>query len=393
MSQTMKKFLSAGWLFAAAALIGAGTTTAQSEPLVRVALLKDAQRIEFNIRGSYQIMDPQSGLPLDKGRRLPRTTARPGHPGIRLDDDQLNLKAIRLIPSKDVSIFVNGADRRYRGELDIVQTGPDQLLVVNRLGLEDYVRGVLYHEVSDRWPMEALKAQALATRSYALYQMENNKAKPFDVTSDIYSQVYGGRSAERYRTNLAVDQTEGEVLTFQGKILPAYFHANSGGYTEDASELWKHDMAPLKGVRSEFSRYSPHYVWKKNFQSSEIQKKLNANGYQLGLIKDIQVLERNRSGRIRKLEIATRDGQTVTIAGKDFRNIIGPNLIRSNNYDVMMKGYYFDLFGKGWGHGVGMCQWGAREMARQHYTYRDILSHYYPQTLVQDYRRQALFRN
>ena len=198
------------------------------------------------------------------------------------------------------------------------------------------------------------------------------------MTSDIYSQVYGGRSSERYRTNVAVDRTKGLVMVFGGKILPAYYHATCAGFTEDVHELWSEDLPPLRGVPCPFCKDSPHYYWKKNFRLKDIQDKLNEKGYELGLIKEILVLERNKSGRIKALVVATRDEKKARISGKDFRNIIGPNIIKSNNYDMIMKGYYMDVIGKGWGHGVGLCQWGANFMSRKGYKYDEILKYYYP---------------
>jgi stage II sporulation protein D len=205
--------------------------------------------------------------------------------------------------------------------------------------------------------------------------------------------MYGGKDAERYRTSIAVNRTHGEILTYQDKIIPAYYHANSGGYTEDVSELWEHDLAPLKGVKSDYSLGMPAVAWKRNFKSRDIQEKLNKAGYKIGSIKEIAVLERNQSGRIRWIQFIDRAGKKIKIKGKDFREIIGPNEIRSNNYEITMKGYYFDLIGKGWGHGVGLCQWGANNMAYQRFSYTDILQFYYPGAVMVDYREQKGLTN
>ncbi|MCB0375183.1 MAG: SpoIID/LytB domain-containing protein, partial [Sinomicrobium sp.] len=227
--------------------------------------------------------------------------------------------------------------------------------------------------------MEALKAQAVATRSYVLYQAHENQEQKYDVTSDIYSQVYGGKSAERYRTNIATKRTEGEVMIYNGKILPAYFHANSGGHTEDVKEMWNHpDLPPLSGVEDPYAEEAPAYYWRRNFRSGDIQRLLKDNGYRIGLIKDITVIDRTRSGRVRTLRIEDRDGKVITISGKAFRHIVGPNVISSNLYEIIMKGYFFDLIGKGWGHGVGMSQWGAQVMSRKRMKYDEILRFYYP---------------
>jgi len=244
---------------------------------------------------------------------------------------------------------------------------------------------VLYHEVSHHWPMEALKAQAVAARTYALYSI-NPAGKPYDVTNDIYSQVYGGKSSERYRTDLAVEHTRGQVLTYNGRLIPAYFHATCGGMTEDAHELWNvDDIPPLRGVPCSFCQNSPHMHWKKNFRLKNIQDALNLHGYKVGSIKEISIVDKDRSERINHLKITQKNGQDLVIRGKDFRDLMGPNVIMSNNYEITMRGYYVDLAGKGWGHGVGMCQWGALGMARQQFNYKQILAYYYPQAALLNY--------
>ena len=188
-----------------------------------------------------------------------------------------------------------------------IRTPDNHITVVNDINVEDYIKGVLYHEVSHHWPMEALKAQAVAARTYALYSI-NPAGKPYDVTNDIYSQVYGGRDSERYRTDLAVDYTRGQVLTYNDKIIPAYFHATCGGMTEDAQELWNlPDIPPLRGVPCGFCANSPHFHWKKNFRLKDIQDALNLHGYKVGTIKDISIVDRDRSERIEHLKITQKE--------------------------------------------------------------------------------------
>ncbi len=361
---------------------------------IRIAIFQDLSEFDISVRGKYKVLDAVTGKVLAEEWNL-RDTAVKILPqqikGIQIGLKNYGADKITIVPESDAAIYIN--KRRFRGAMNIVR-GPDQKLsVVNVIGLEEYIKGVLYHEVSHRWPMEALKAQAVAARSYALYRMQTSADKNFDVTNDIYSQVYGGKTSERYRTNLAVERTRHEVLIYQGKILPAYFHATCAGHTEDASELWKEDLPPLKGVSCPYCIHSPHYNWKHNFRSQDIQDKLNANGFNIGLIKEITIIERNKSGRIRQLLITDRDGKNTTISGKDFRNTIGPNFIRSNNYEIVMQGYYFDLIGLGWGHGVGLCQWGADEMARRHYSYVEILRFYYPGAKIADISYVDLDKN
>ncbi|MFH1359871.1 MAG: SpoIID/LytB domain-containing protein [Candidatus Omnitrophota bacterium] len=350
------------------------TNTAAS--VIRVAILTDISNFDCAIQGGYKLTDQHNNILSEERKALKDSTVEFTSKSIMIAEKEYSLDWINIQPTKDASIYVNR--RRFRGSLSIIRTQDHQGIVVNTVDLEDYIKGVLYHEISHRWPMEAMKAQAVAARTYALYQKNINKNKTFDVRSDIYSQVYGGRHAERYRTNIAVNRTKGLVMTYQGKIIPAYYHATCAGHTEDASNLWKGDWPCLKGVVCPYCRQSPHFSWKKNIQLKEIQEKLNAAGYALWLIKDIEILERNKSGRIDKLLITTRDNKTLEMEGKTFRDIIGPNIIKSNNYQTIPKGYYMDFSGKGWGHGVGLCQWGVNFMARERYSYDKILKFYYP---------------
>lgn len=350
-----------------------------AEPQVRIALVKEAKELDLEIRGSFLMDNGRTGEKLVSGRRLSRRTIRPDSAGLRVGTELYRTNKIQFRPQEDLVIYLQGKVCRYRGELDVTVTPQGGLLVINRIGLEEYVRGILFHEVSHRWPMEALKAQAVVSRTYALYQIQANIKNDFDVTSDIYSQVYGGRSAERYRTNLAVERSAGEVLVYEGKIFPTYFHATCGGKTEDVSELWKNDaIPPLRGVRCGFCGHSPHSFWKKKIALKDIEEQLAGVGKTVGPISMISIFERNASGRIRTLEIAGVNGKNIQISGKDFRQLIGPNVIRSNDYYAVIKGQDVNFFGRGWGHGVGMCQWGAYGMASRGYDYQKILSYYYP---------------
>lgn len=359
-------------------------TAQQPSTTVRVAVLKDTHSLTLKIQGPYGIFDLRTNQKLSEGLSLAACEIVAVSDGIQFSQTLLRVSQLKIIPQKDASIFVN--DRRFRGEIDLVKDEAGKLIAVNIVDLELYIKGVLSHEISDRWPLEAIKAQAVAARTYALYIKENRKNADYDLTNDIFSQVYGGQQSEKHRTNVATDQTRGLILIYSKKILPAYYHATCAGHTEDVSELWKQDVVPLQGQACEFCKDSPHYFWKKNMRLKDIQDKLNENGHSLGLIKEIQVLERNKSDRIKSLKIVTRDGKEIIISGKDFRNVIGPNLIRSNNYVIEMKGYYVDFLGKGWGHGIGLCQWGANFMAAQGYKFDQILKYYYPGVEIVNYR-------
>ncbi len=373
---TRPAFLRGFFLFLCLFFLADGIVTAKPR-LIRVAVLREEDHFTMAVHGRYDVVDYNTGkviatdnylhpslVALDKGKTVI---------GTRVYD----LARVIISPRREALVSINAG--QFRGSVIIVNNAGVNFTVVNSIDLEQYICGVLYHEISDTWPLEAIKAQAVATRTFALYSMNKFASRDYDVTNDIYSQVYGGRGAERYRTNLAVHRTKGEVLMYQGVVFPAFFHANSGGVTEDAAELWGIDLPPLRGgVLSPFSVDQAHYKWKQDFRLKDIQDALNARGYQMGLIREIQVTELNKSGRVRKLRILTRDGKEDIIEGKVFRDIIGPNILKSNKYEIVMKGWYVDFIGYGWGHGVGLCQWGAYGMALKHFNYRQILGFYYP---------------
>lgn len=383
----MKRIVYFCFVFLALSVCPGGAAPPEDRVPVRVAILDDVADFDIYLRGKFRMLNPDTGEVLLERRGFRETKVSGSSSGIIIGAELHPVQRLTFIPHGRAIIEVNG--RRYRDEIDVLRKDTGKLLVLNVIDLESYVKGVLYHEVSHRWPLEAIKVQAVATRTYALYRLKINAKQLFDVTSDIYSQVYGGRTSEKYRTNIAANRTRGEIMVYQGKVVPAYFHATCGGRTEDASQLWKHDLPPLKGKECVFCVESPHYQWKKNYRSKDIQDKLNQAGHDIGLIKEIRVAERNASGRIKTLAITDRSGKVLNISGKDFRNIVGPNLIRSNKYEVVMQGYYFDLIGGGWGHGVGMCQWGALGMAQERYGYKEILKYYYPGVEIINYQQRG----
>ena len=213
------------------------------------------------------------------------TTVTSYKAGILIGEKSLNADWILIVGKGDSLIFING--RTFRGEILIIRENNGMLTVVNRISLEDYIRGILYNEASHYSPMEALKAQAIVSRTYAVYSMQQNKFKAFDVTNDVYSQVYGGSKSERFRTNQAVDETLGKVIVFEGKVIPAYFHATCGGHTEDASLLWKINIPPLKGVVCGYCKDSPHFNWHEVIFTGDIRQDLVDVGYHIGVINNI----------------------------------------------------------------------------------------------------------
>lgn len=344
-------------------------------PTIRVSIADNRDFIPISLKGRYKIYSLGSDKVISEGPFL-NIRVYPIQGGLRLGEKAVAASGVKIRVARDANIYVDS--RRFRGEIDIVRKDNGNLMAINYTGLEEYLYGVLYHEISHRWPMEAIKAQAVAARTFALNQIRQSKLAPYDVTCDIYSQVYGGRTSEKWSTNRAVDITRGQVLAYKAEIFPAYYHATCAGHTEDASNLWKIDIESLKGVSCDFCRASPHYRWTKTILLATLEVRLKEAGYKTGGIVSVSVLGKNASGRADKVEIRGGEGVSVILTGKDFRQILGPNELRSTRFDVSVKGNNIVFEGYGWGHGVGMCQWGALGMAQKGKKYDEILKYYYP---------------
>jgi len=358
------------------------TLADEKRELIRVCVIDGIPGITITVDGRYKIKNINTGKLLKEGRSLYRVKIFAKKDGLLFGKSRVKTKGIRIIPKKDGAIYID--KWRFRGYVDIISMSDAKIRVVNTLDVEHYLKGVLYHEISHRWPYAVIKAQAIAARTYALYQKQVMKDKDYDLTSDAYSQVYGGRRSEKYRTSKAVNMTKGKVLTYDGKIFPAYYHATCGGYTEDAHNLWTTDIPPLKGTKCGYCNKSKHFYWKRKIKLSEIQEKLKKAGHKkVDSIKSIEIQSRfQASGRIAYLVVKSKLGN-LRITGKNFRQAIGANLLRSNNFEAQIIGDIAFFKGKGWGHGVGMCQWGAYFMSRKNYSAEKILQHYYPGATIQ----------
>lgn len=355
-------------------------SVALCSPLVRVAVLDGVSELSLDVDAKFRVNAVKDNALLLKKEKAADILVKISDAGFFIGKEKIDAESFEIKRLDQGFISING--RFFRGSLRFIRQGPSSFLVVNYLGLEDYIRGVLYHEISHLWPRESMKAQAVIVRTFALSRMGENKNKEFDLRDDVYSQMYGGRTSERWRTNKAVQKTRGEILTFEGKIFSTYYHATCGGHTEDAAHLWGEDIAVLKGVVCSFCQDSPHFKWAAYLDTKRLQERLNAAGLKAGVIKKIEIIERSNSNRVLKLRI-TSSSPDVEIPGKTLRQIIGHNIIRSTNFKIKFEGGLIFFDGFGWGHGVGMCQWGAYFRGKKGYKYREILAHYYPRSKLE----------
>jgi len=354
----------------------------KNELNIRVRVSSGKKKVLLRVKGPYRIEAIKKDLLLNKGSRLRREYICPTNTGLKIGDKDFKIYGIRIIPKKDASIFVDKL--RFRGTVDIIRTKDTKLLIVNHLDIEKYLYGVLYNEVPYYWPMDMLKAQAIAARTFAIHRISIMKNKDYDVTNDIYSQVYKGKTGEKRRTKKAVNSTKGKILTYNGKILLAYYHAICGGHTEDSEVVFGVKLSPLGGRKCPYCKGAPGMDWKKRFSYKNIEEKLTKYGIKVNEIKRIVEGKRDKSRRLIGVKISDKNG-TKEIKAFKFRLAMGPNVIRSTNFTIKVTKRGVLFRGKGWGHGVGMCQWGGFGMAKRRFNYKKILEFYYPGSKIKNY--------
>jgi stage II sporulation protein D len=279
--------------------------------------------------------------------------------------------------------FVQINGKGYRGLLEVYPSDKG-LLVVDEMLLEEYLVGLINCEISSQWPMEAVKAQAVVARTFALFQKQARINLLYHLESTVYDQVYGGSDIEDSRAARAVEETRGEVVSYNGKIIQAFFHSSCGGHTEASENVWSVKLPYLRGVKCAYCMKSPSVLWEQAVSPKKIGVLLRAAGYDVADVLRIEATSRNHSGRIENLEIVSDNG-IVTVPAVAFRKIIGYGVIRSTNFEVKLVDNEFVFVGAGNGHGVGLCQWGAKQRAEEGFSYREILSYYYPGTRVVSY--------
>ena len=392
-------------------------------PSVRVGLAEKIDELYLKPGGDYTLTG-SNGRVLHKGSedRILKITSGNNTLDFFSENDEKILTAYKPVsiscssPESTILIFnvryssgylsAGKEDRSYRGRISLVPQQIKGITVINTLPLEEYLYSVVPSEIPAYWPAEALRAQAIAARSYTLANMGRFRKKGYDVSGSIKSAFYRGFTGEDKRTTDAVEITRGLVLKAEGKYLNALYSANSAGRTESAENVWGW-KTPLIGVSdphfsfkydppspdelarwilSEPESYSsnPEYAYRSSYRwrlivpADEIAKR---NGNDIGEIISITTRGRGNSGRVEKVLIKGTGGEKV-IKGDKVRRALGG--LRSSLFIIMPKlskdgkPEYFIFAGAGWGHGVGMCQTGSAGMAHEGFTADEILKHYYP---------------
>jgi stage II sporulation protein D len=276
---------------------------------------------------------------------------------------------------------LRAADLRVRGAVE-VRRMEGGLAVVNELPLEDYVAGTLGRETYRRWHPEALKAQAVATRTYALHERERHARRPWHLRGDTGGQVYGGLDAESPEILGATRATRGEYLAFAGLPILAVFHSAAGGRTASAEEVWGRPVPYLVSVAVDHEDESPDTYWRAAFAGTTLGRALAPAGVRVGAVREVSVAGRSPSGRASRVRIRGDAGEAF-VPARELRRVLGEKVIRSTLFDVRRGSEGFVFVGSGHGHGVGMSQWGAQAMAMRGASYREILAAFYPGTRLE----------
>lgn len=366
------------WADSALNSIGSGpsqTTTPRKlmvgDTMMRVLLKKDAGGVNIHSDGYLTVNSCfNENSPIKVGVKSVFISSKNGSIFVNRKKVSANKLSIE---SKGPVISIE--NQKYRGKL-VVSANKKGLSIINYIPVESYLYGVVPKEMPDSWEMQALMAQAISARTYALYIKRKSSDREFDVETTTSFQVYGGYDCEKIKTNHAVDATRGKVLSYRGNLIVAYFHSNSGGHTEDSKNVWGADLPYLKGVPDYFSEKIPNSSWECFIKYYDLKKKLNKSGFDIRSIKKFESGKTSKSGRTTMVSLASENGKSQ-ITGNNFRIKMGADVLRSTLFEAIpgKDGVFFK--GKGFGHGVGLSQWGALKMAQAGYTYKEILKHYY----------------
>ncbi|MCX7956875.1 MAG: SpoIID/LytB domain-containing protein [Endomicrobia bacterium] len=352
-------------------------------PTVSVGISWDIKKLNFKTQ-----VDSKSFVVSADGKRVKINSQSTyeiyylGQGWIKFSNIKLKLP-IFIYSNKSIII----ANKFYPFNIEI-RKSKNGLGIVNKLDVETYLYGVLPYEIDTRWNDEMLKVQAIVARTYALLNLGRHNSDGYDVCDSVHCQVYKGLSnnQELYiRVKNAVDKVFGYTIVDRyNNLLNVYYHAACGGETEDIKEVWGVENKDwLKGVKCSFCKNSIYFSWDLEISQKDfinlIYDKFKIN---LGKIKKIDIVKRTSTGRATELELAGTKGR-LKIKSEDLRKNLGYTKLRSTKIrKIIVNNDSIVFYGNGWGHGVGLCQWGAASLAQSGKDYKEIIEFYFPSTYI-----------
>lgn len=392
----MKKWILL-WMLSASCV--SCTQAVDANPLIRIRLKSDQNSIAFvgrNIRLNQMqnLKSPYQKIAIGQKQTLQEKSV-----SIRLDyKNKKNIWFVKMQNQETEKIFVQdrlliqadnliSSGKKWTNQVLLVARSPRQFDVIGIEKLNDYLIGVVGHEMPRSWPLEALKAQAIVARSYALATQAERKFQHFDVESSVLDQVFHSLSSdssiELKNVRKAVMDTQKMILKSpQKQILKAYYHADCGGATTTAQNVWGQNIKSpkLTSVKDPWCPLSPKGHWSLELPYQDLQSKLKIY-YSLPSTKKLQafqIAEKETDERVKVLLALWEDGSELRIKGNELRKIIGFSDLKSLKFEMKVDSNQIIFTGSGFGHGVGMCQWGTKKLAELGKSYQKILQHYYP---------------
>jgi stage II sporulation protein D len=350
---------------------------------IRVAVQDNLSSIKITSKAALLIKDVQGRLlyPTETTSVL----VQADDSGFRINNRLVRRSVLKIVSPQG---HLEAENQSFRGLIEIRKKGKN-FMVVNELDLEEYLKGVVPGEMASDWPAVALKVQAIVARTYALYQKLHNPGREFDLVSNVRDQVYQGVGTERLEASQAVSQTDGLVVTYGDQLALTLYHSTSAGRTQDIREVWSQDFPYLHGVECPFDEASPYYRWERKIPFLQLEDSLRRSGLLVGNLATFTPYLWNSTGRIKGIRILYSRGE-LFLNGEEIRKIVGYQTLPSTQFDVVAIGRDIVLQGRGYGHGVGLCQWGTKVQAEQGKSFTEILGYYYPGVQVRDYRMLPL---
>ncbi|MBU1291190.1 SpoIID/LytB domain-containing protein [bacterium] len=311
---------------------------AEKQPILRVGIFLNQTETNIGGDGPFKIYNLKSNnLISEEHNKIVKLS--PHDKGIEILGKGVYSGPIKIIPVGNTKIIVvfNGQKYHYRGNMEInIDKEYGKLNVINIIGIEEYLYGVLKKEISPRWPAEALKAQAVAARTYAIFNMNKYIDKGYNICASTNSQAYGGVNHEDPLTNKAVDETRGVIMVYKGEPINAVYHSDSGGYTEDSENVWGSFLPYLRSVKSKFEEkvFPPHHTWSYSINEKDLTEKLQKQGHKINSIVSIEPVKKSETGRINELDFTTDNNEVINMKANNFRSLIGADLIRSTLFNI-----------------------------------------------------------
>ncbi len=345
---------------------------AENMPDVRMMVAENVLSSAVRIEGRFSVLDEQNRVLL-RGRDMPSAAVQADGDSIRMGKRSLRSRKI-LLDAENGPIQVFGAT--YSPRMEISANARGRITLVSLMNIEEYTRGVLQREMDPSWPLEVLKAQAILARTNAVYALSKNTNRSFHVTHKS-PQVYQHTRQSEAIIEEAVAQTRGLILKYQERIIPAYFHSVCGGGTEIACNVWPFSESYPASAYCRYCKDAPKYRWLRKMSVKTFEEKLTGAGMRVPRITEVFANKLSAvSDRITEILIRHADGTTI-LRTSTLRTILGYEDFPSTSFTVEKDSDNLIFRGHGWGHGVGLCQWGARGMAEKGKSYREILDFYY----------------